>query len=286
MCTLAFIDQPEAEIRFMIAANRDEFFHRPALGPHRWADRPNIFAGRDLSAGGTWFGYRLDDDSSPNEDRLLCAAVLNRRAASDAPPARPGRRSRGALPLLALDEKSVDEAADKAMALSAEDYGGFSLLLVGSSGARVVDNVSGFMRRTKLEPGLSLLTNLDINDTDCPRLASARRAFAPVLTLLCQATPGEGPGENLGTLVAEEPFAELKRHVGVALADHSQSKSREAGNDSMAALSQVCVHTEHYGTRSSILVVVRSDGSVYYFYSPGPPCRHGFKDVLAAARTG
>ncbi len=40
----------------VIAANRDEFFNRSTTPAHFWDDRPNIFAGRDEEARGTWMG--------------------------------------------------------------------------------------------------------------------------------------------------------------------------------------------------------------------------------------
>jgi len=40
----------------VLAANRDEFFSRPASPAHWWTDAPNLLAGRDLEAGGTWMG--------------------------------------------------------------------------------------------------------------------------------------------------------------------------------------------------------------------------------------
>jgi uncharacterized protein with NRDE domain len=40
----------------LIAANRDEFYDRPTAPAAFWSDAPSVVAGRDLKAGGTWFG--------------------------------------------------------------------------------------------------------------------------------------------------------------------------------------------------------------------------------------
>eukprot|EP00241_Pyramimonas_parkeae_P012781 CAMPEP_0114261806 /NCGR_PEP_ID=MMETSP0058-20121206/21371_1 /TAXON_ID=36894 /ORGANISM="Pyramimonas parkeae, CCMP726" /LENGTH=265 /DNA_ID=CAMNT_0001377441 /DNA_START=395 /DNA_END=1192 /DNA_ORIENTATION=+ len=40
----------------LVASNRDEYYSRPALPAHFWEDEPDVFAGRDKEAGGTWFG--------------------------------------------------------------------------------------------------------------------------------------------------------------------------------------------------------------------------------------
>jgi uncharacterized protein with NRDE domain len=43
----------------MLAANRDEFRQRPTQRMHYW-HQPNMLAGKDLEAGGTWFGITAD----------------------------------------------------------------------------------------------------------------------------------------------------------------------------------------------------------------------------------
>jgi uncharacterized protein with NRDE domain len=56
MCLAAFALNAHPRFPLVIAANRDEFFAREAAPMAWWADQPHILAGRDLSAGGTWFG--------------------------------------------------------------------------------------------------------------------------------------------------------------------------------------------------------------------------------------
>jgi uncharacterized protein with NRDE domain len=40
----------------VVAANRDEFHDRPAARAAFWDDKPDVLAGRDLQARGTWMG--------------------------------------------------------------------------------------------------------------------------------------------------------------------------------------------------------------------------------------
>ena len=40
----------------ILLSNRDEFYNRASLPAQFWQEDPSIFAGRDLSAGGTWLG--------------------------------------------------------------------------------------------------------------------------------------------------------------------------------------------------------------------------------------
>ena len=56
MCLVLFSFQPGSDFPLVVAANRDEFYARPAMSAHNWEDAPQIFGGRDLSAGGTWLG--------------------------------------------------------------------------------------------------------------------------------------------------------------------------------------------------------------------------------------
>jgi uncharacterized protein with NRDE domain len=83
MCVLALLLGRELRV----AANRDEFYGRPAAPPAEV--EPGILAGRDLLAGGTWLGLNR---------RGLFVAVTNRRT----PVRTPESRSRGLLALEAL----------------------------------------------------------------------------------------------------------------------------------------------------------------------------------------
>jgi uncharacterized protein with NRDE domain len=59
MCLIALALDRHPRFPLVIAANRDEFFERPAAALDWWQagpDAPPILAGRDLQAGGTWLG--------------------------------------------------------------------------------------------------------------------------------------------------------------------------------------------------------------------------------------
>ena len=70
MCTLLILFRPKDKWPLIIAGNRDEMIDRPWLSPGKhWPDSPNIIAGKDLTAGGSWLGI--------NEHGLV-ATILNR----------------------------------------------------------------------------------------------------------------------------------------------------------------------------------------------------------------
>ena len=59
MCLVAFALDQSSRFPFVMAANRDEFFDRPAARLGWWEPEtpgPAILGGRDLQAGGTWLG--------------------------------------------------------------------------------------------------------------------------------------------------------------------------------------------------------------------------------------
>ena len=82
MCLLSVAYQAHPRYPLILVANRDEFFDRPARPARFWEQHPNLLAGKDLSAGGTWLGVTRSG---------RVAALTNFRA-----PAQPrGVRSRG-----------------------------------------------------------------------------------------------------------------------------------------------------------------------------------------------
>ena len=56
MCLIAFAWNPGGAQPLMAVANRDEYYARPSAAADWWDDAPDVWAGRDLTAGGTWMG--------------------------------------------------------------------------------------------------------------------------------------------------------------------------------------------------------------------------------------
>ncbi len=146
----------------MLAGNRDERLDRPWDPPAAWwPDRPGVVAGRDQSGGGTWMGV--------NRHRVV-AVVLNRRGTLG--PA-PGKRSRGELPLLALEYHSAAAAADALTALDAGQWRSFNMVVADASGAAVFLRGLGEGRpeAAPLADGLHMITSSDPDDMTRARVA-------------------------------------------------------------------------------------------------------------------
>ncbi|TVR84432.1 MAG: hypothetical protein EA405_01755 [Rhodospirillales bacterium] len=167
MCTVVFLLRPGHPWPLLLAANRDEMADRPWLPPGRhWPDRADVTAGKDVLAGGTWFGLN---------DAGVVAGVLNR--INTLGPA-PGLRSRGELPLEALDHADARSAAEALAALDPDAYRPFNLFVADAREAywiRATHAEGGVAGHGRLDvfpipAGCSMLTAYDLNDTGSPRI--------------------------------------------------------------------------------------------------------------------
>jgi len=170
MCTLVILRRPDHPWPVILAANRDEMVDRPWAAPGRhWADRPEVIAGLDRTAGGSWLGLN---------DHGVVAAILNRRG-SLGPAA--GKRSRGELVLEALDHADALAAAEALAELNPQAYRSFNMVIADNRDAYWLRNRgTPDARVIELEPvpdGLSMLTAYDLNDPASPRVARHRADF-------------------------------------------------------------------------------------------------------------
>ncbi|HEY9537725.1 MAG TPA: NRDE family protein, partial [Kiloniellaceae bacterium] len=170
MCTLVILRRPGHPWPVILAANRDEMVDRPWAAPGRhWPDRPEVVAGLDRSAGGSWLGLN---------DHGVVAAILNRRGSLG--PA-PGKRSRGELVLEALDHADALTAAEALAELDPRAYRSFNLVVADNRDAYWLCNRgepdSRVVEVMPVPAGLSMLTAYDLNDPASPRDARHRAAF-------------------------------------------------------------------------------------------------------------
>lgn len=141
-----------------LAANRDERLDRAWDRPARFW--PSVVGGRDRLGGGTWLGLN---------DAGVAAAVLNRPGSLG--PAE-GKRSRGELPLLALEASSAAEAAGRVAALDAGAWRPFHMVVADRDVAFFLCGLGeGRASVAELPDGVSMVTAHPPNDQ-----ASARTA--------------------------------------------------------------------------------------------------------------
>ena len=174
MCLIVLAWRAHPDHSLIVAANRDEFHARPAAPAAFWPDRPQILAGRDLKAKGTWMGISRSG---------RFAAVTNFRRATE--PSAP--HSRGSLVTGFLEAEAGPETYLKG--LQGSIYSGFNLLAGDGSELWSMSNRDGPPR--KLEPGIYGLGNtlLDAPEVDRPK-ARFREvvgpAVEPLFTLLAE----------------------------------------------------------------------------------------------------
>ncbi len=135
------------------------------------------------------------------------------------------------------------------------DYNAFNLLVASREEAFVAYNRGGGLELVNLTPGMHLLTNVDLDDFECPRISRAHDRFAS----LCP------PAE-----FAQDPLAH-REQLAHLLADHSTQLDAREGRPNA-----LCQHMGDYGTRSSSLIFQGRDGSVSHFFALGPPCTASF----------
>jgi uncharacterized protein with NRDE domain len=158
MCLIVLAWRVHPEFALVVAANRDEFHARPAAPAGFWDDHPEILAGRDLEARGTWMGVSRSG---------AFAAVTNYRGARE-PRA---IESRGALVSRFLDNGTAP--AEYIRDLKADLYSGFNLLVADGEELWWMSNRGGTPRR--LEPGIYGLGNTLL---DAPEVETSKKAFA------------------------------------------------------------------------------------------------------------
>ena len=167
MCTLVILRRADHRWPVLIGANRDEMIDRPWKAPGRhWPDRPEVTAGLDSLAGGSWLGIN---------DWGVAAAVLNRHGSLGP---MPGRRSRGELVLEALDHADAVAAAEALSHLDPGAYRSFNLIIADERDGFWLRHGGGVrIEMQSLKGGVSMIAAGDIDDLGTRRLELALPAF-------------------------------------------------------------------------------------------------------------
>ncbi|QSG15786.1 NRDE family protein [Halapricum desulfuricans] len=242
MCTIVFAWQTFAEAPLVVAANRDEALDRPSQPPETFGSDPTILAPRDGEAGGTWIGVN---------DRDVFVAITNRWTDAELT----GERSRGLLVRDALGQESAEDAVRYVeRELDARGYEPFNLVVADRAAALFVEYDGGVAVR-HFDPGVHAVANTGADGRYA--IPEHRREHA------------RKQAENVDRLREDlwpEPGADAetwRRRARDAIGDHDYG---------------VCVHGDGFGTRSSSLLTVGTDGVSYHF-ADGPPCETDYRPV-------
>lgn len=245
MCTLAVFTRTLPGLPLVVAANRDEFYARPAEGPRVLATAPLVVGGRDLVAGGSWLA---------TGENGLVVGILNRRTGE---PPDATRASRGALCVALARLDAVQAAVDLLSSLRVDEHNPFNVLVADRTRAVVAQNRSDGMALHELLPGTHLLTNLDLNDATCQRISRSSQRFQSLAA------------DHARTVDRSALVAGLHAVLG----DHLTAMDDRAPTD------QLCIHTEAFGTRSSSILVMDDSGRLDFLHASAAPCRGAYRRI-------
>lgn len=230
MCLLVLAWQVRADTPLLLAGNRDEWYARPAAPAQFWPDAPQVLAGRDLEAGGSWLGVTRDG---------RFAAVTNYRE-----PRAPAPRSRGDLVREYLcGALAPGEYAQRVQRIR-DDFAGFNLLLGDGDALWWLSNRAD--APVRLPPGIYGLSN-HLLDTPWPKVQTAKAALGALCAAGVPSTAAllELLGDRRTYPVEGDPLA----GIDAALA---------------RAASAIFIETPRYGTRCSSVLRVGTDGRVEF----------------------
>jgi uncharacterized protein with NRDE domain len=229
MCLILFSYKHHPKYRLILAANRDEYYDRPAATMQFWEDHPDVLAGRDLKSMGTWMGIT-------RSGRM--AAITNYRDPATMKPKAP---SRGHL----ISQFLIGEASPakylEVIKKDAGKYNGFNLLVGDTRDLAYYSN-----RQDKvihLKSNTFGLSN-HLLDTQWPKVNYGKQQLTQLL--------------DQNNEIPPEPLLDLLQNQEIA-PDH-QLPETGIGRQWEKTLSPIFIVSPNYGTRcSTILTIDRSN---------------------------
>jgi len=246
MCTVVVLRRPDHAWPVLLAANRDEMVERPWRPPARhWPDRPEVIAGLDEHAGGTWLGLN---------DFGVVAGILNRpRSLGPAT----DKRSRGELVLEALDHADAVAAATALGQLDGRSYRAFNMVIADNrDGYWLRSTGEGRVQLFTLPEGVSMLTAFDLDSNESVRT----RRFLPQFRNARAPDPESGDWRDWEALLA----------------------TRAPGDETDPNAAMTISTDFGFGTVSSALIAlpaVESAAAPVYRFAAGPPDRAPYRNV-------
>lgn len=254
MCTAVILNRVGPDHAVVVAANRDEFQARPAVGPVRLLDRPPAIGGRDQEKGGSWLGV--------TEAGFL--ALLTNQPEPAGP--RSAARTRGEIVLEVLRRGEPAAARAYLGSLDGTAYNSFNLLFGDAGQLEVAYGRAdrSAIEREPVPPGLHVLPNGRLDEPGHRKVARARWLVEP----------------HLGAR-----WRDLSARLAAVLADHDRPALKDlpetvAGarfpREFLRELYALCIHTPAYGTRSAAIIAIDPGRLAHLLWAPGPPCTTPF----------
>lgn len=230
----SYMNHPEYWLVF--AGNRDEFYDRPTKSLSLWNNGADILAGRDLKANGTWLGITKTGKF---------AAITNYRDPANDLLSYEDVPSRGNLVSEFLSGKKSAKKYLEYIETMGYRYKGFNLVLGDRDGFYYFSNRKEGIQLIK--PGLYGLSNHLLN-TPWPKVKKGLARFKEL-------------HKHKNEINTEDLFTMLKdrtRPPDVELPDTGVGLDRER------LLSSMFIHSNNYGTRSSSVILFKTNGQVTF----------------------
>ncbi|PIW63082.1 NRDE family protein [Shewanella sp. CG12_big_fil_rev_8_21_14_0_65_47_15] len=231
MCILFVALNAHPHYPLIICANRDEFHHRPTAPAHIWPPEQNILAGKDLQAGGTWFGVNKQGQ---------VAGVTNLRMPQKHPEA---MRSRGELITKALSSGSL--ICPNWLAEHCDDYQPFNLVFGQGTDLYCFNSIK--RETVKLADGFHAISNGALDDI-WPKMAKGQQALE---TLIKQASQ-----------LDVQALIQLMQDDSLPL--DSELPNTGIGLEWERRLAAIYIRHPDYGTRSTSILLEDTLGAIHF----------------------
>jgi uncharacterized protein with NRDE domain len=224
MCLIFFSLRNHPTYKLVVAANRDEFYSRRTAAAEFWPDQPDVLAGRDLEAGGTWMGISKTGRIS---------LITNYRDPKNIDPHAP---SRGQLVSDFLEGKESPKEYLERISQNGKRYNGYNLIVGNIDDLWYYSNYRDGVG--EISQGLHGLSN-HLLETPWPKVVRGKKKMDDLLRL-----PIIHP-DQLFDLLFDDSIASDEN-----LPDTGIGLERER------ALSSMFIKSPGYGTRCSTVVLI------------------------------
>ena len=246
MCLIFVAIDSHPDFPIIIAANRDEFYQRPTAAAQYWSSNPEILAGKDLQAGGTWLGVNRNADF---------AAITNFREVENVNYS----SSRGELTTHFLQHQELAEFSAY-LSEHGQEFSGFNCIF-GKLGLNSKLHYYSNRQNTliPLTSGIYGLSNALLDEN----WFKVEAGKAQIETLF------------------DKPFCHEQWFA--FLRDETQAQNQQLPNTGIPIateqlLSSRFIHSQDYGTRCSTLITVDQQGQLQF-------CERSYDDKACASAT-
>lgn len=231
MCLVLFNQGEHPVYPLIVAANRDEFYDRPAAPAHVWERPKGLVAGKDLTGGGTWLGLTQSG---------RFAALTNVRRPDVPPP--PDARSRGGIVTDLLDDSISMEETMKQLSSRQDRYDLYNVI-AGTPGRLMYQTNQSPGSFREIQSGTHGLSNAML-DTPWPKVQKGIEELSRLADDVCPIDP-----DVLFEILSDaEPFPD------------NRLPDTGVGPDLERSLSPLFIRMTGYGTRCQTVILIDREG--------------------------